>query len=196
MNFYTIEYKKTQNVDFKPLPPDLLLQLDNEASDNKNHYVFMFLSLLTALGVFITIEVGFLIVGHTHEYIDGTYRRMSSNLKSKDIYSLPEMMDTYHTIEEKRVFPHKLIDKVYDFKSFLNGYIKEGKNALVGHLNVQYFQFLVLNDVPVMRYKESIRDIEWSEPVELWNIDDEGRPIFPTGKPSFLHPKDNDVYLK
>jgi hypothetical protein len=144
---------KNQNLDFKPLPPHLLLQLDNAASDNKNCYVFMFLSLLTALGVFITIEVGFLLVGHTHEDIDGTYGRMSSNLKSKDIYSLPEMMDTYRTIEEKRVFPPKLIDKVYDFKSFLNGYIKEGKNALVGHLNVQYFQFLVLNDVPIMRYK-------------------------------------------
>ena len=61
----------------------------------------MFLSLLIALGVLIIIEVGFLIVGHTHEYIDGTYGRMSSNLKSKDIYSLLEMMDTYHTIEEK-----------------------------------------------------------------------------------------------
>ena len=58
------------------------------------------------------------------------------------------------------------------------------------------FQFLVLNDVPVMRYKESIRDIESSEPVELWNINDEGQPIFPTGKPSFLRTKDNDVYLK
>ena len=86
-------------------------------------------------------------------------------------------MDTYRTIEEKRVFPPKLIDKVYDVKIFLNGYIKEGKNALFGHLNVRYFQFLVLNDVLVMRYKESIRDIEWSEPVELWNIDDEGRPM-------------------
>jgi hypothetical protein len=138
----------------------LLLQLDNATSDNKNHYIFMFLSLLTALGVFNTIEVGFLLVGHTHEDIDGTYGRMSSNLKSKDIYSLAEMMDTYRTIEEKRVFPPTLIDKVYDFKNFLNGYIKEGKNALVGHLNVQYFRFIVLNDVPVLRYKESIRDIE------------------------------------
>ena len=127
----------------------------------------MFLSLLTALGIFNTIEVGFLLVGHTHEDIDGTYGRMSSNLKSKDIYSLPEMMDTYHTIEEKQVFPPTLIDKVYDFKNFLNGYIKEGKNALVGHLNVQYFQFLVLNDVTILRYKKSIKDTEWSEPVEL-----------------------------
>ena len=74
-------------------------------------------------------------------------------------------------------------------KIFLNGYIKEGKNALVGHLNVQYFQFLVLNDVPVLRYKESIRDIEWSKPVELRNIDDEVQPILPIGKPYFLHPQ-------
>jgi hypothetical protein len=85
---------------------------------------------------------------------------------------------------------------VYDFKIFLNGYIKEGKNALVRHLNVQYFQFIVLNDVPVLRYKESIRDIEWSEPVELWNVHEQGRPKLPTGKPSFLVPKENDVYLK
>ena len=28
------------------------------------------------------------------------------------------------------------------------------------------------------------------------DIDDEGRPILPTWKPSFLRPKDNDVYLK
>ena len=33
------------------------------------------------------------------------------------------MMDTYRTIEEKQVFPPKLIDKVYDFKIFLTGYI-------------------------------------------------------------------------
>ena len=149
----------------------------------------MFLSLLIALGVFIAIDDGFFLVGHTHEDIDGAYRRMSSNLKSKDIYSLAEMMDTYRTIEEKRVFPPTLIDKVYDFKSFLNGYIKVGKNALVGHLNVQYFQFIVLNDVLVLRYKESIRDIEWSEPIELWNVDEPGRPILPTGNPSFLGPK-------
>lgn len=94
------------------------------------------------------------------------------------------------------MFPPTLIDKVYDFKSFLNGYIKEGKNALVGHLNVQYFQFLVLNDIPVLRYKESIRDIEWSDLVELWNIDDEGRPIIPIGNPSFLASKKNDAYFK
>ena len=127
MIFYLKEYQKLIIVDFKPLPPHLLLQLDNAESDNKNLYVFMFLSLLTTLGVFITIEVGFLLVGYTHEDIDGTQGRMSSNLKSTDIYFLFEMMDRYCTIEEKQAFPPKRIGKVYEFKSFLNGYIKEGK---------------------------------------------------------------------
>ena len=106
------------------------------------------------------------------------------------------MMNTYHKIDENQVFPPTLIDKVYDFKSFLNGYIKEGKNALVGHINVQYFQFLVLNDIPILRYKESIRDIECSELVELWNIYDEGQPIIPIGNPSFLASKKNDTCVK
>ncbi len=61
--------------------------------------------------------------------------------------------------------------------------LRREKNALVGHLNVQYFQFLILIDAPVLRYKESIRDIECSKPIELWNIDDEGQPIIPIGKP-------------
>ena len=77
---------KNQNVDFKTLHPHVLLQLDNARSDNKIHYLFMFLSLLTGLGVSITIEVGFLLVGHIHEDIDGTFGRISSNLKSKDIF--------------------------------------------------------------------------------------------------------------
>ena len=61
----------------------------------------MFISLLTMVGVFITIEVVFFLMGHTHEDIYVNYRRIFSNLKSKDVYSLAEMMDTYYTIEER-----------------------------------------------------------------------------------------------
>ena len=43
----------------KPLPPNLFLQLDNSAKDNKNQYLMAFLSLLIAQGVFKEIQVGF-----------------------------------------------------------------------------------------------------------------------------------------
>jgi len=78
--------------------------LDNAASDNKIHYIFMFPSLLAALGVLITIKVGFWHVTHFHEDINGTYGKIISNLKSKDIYYLPKITDTYFTIEENRCF--------------------------------------------------------------------------------------------
>jgi hypothetical protein len=42
--------------------------------------MFSFLSLLTSRRVFDIVEVGFLHVGHTHEEIDGTYRRLSAKL--------------------------------------------------------------------------------------------------------------------
>ncbi len=55
---------------FCTLPENLLLQLDNCAGENKNRYIFAYLSLLVARGVFKTVQLGFLMVGHTHEDID------------------------------------------------------------------------------------------------------------------------------
>jgi hypothetical protein len=64
----------------RKLPPILLLQMDNCCGDNKNLYVFAFLSLLTSRRVFDIVEVGFLPMGHTHEDINGTYGRLSVKL--------------------------------------------------------------------------------------------------------------------
>lgn len=48
----------------------LYLQLDNSAKDNKNQFLMAFLSMLTYRRVFKEIQVGFLLVGHTHEDIE------------------------------------------------------------------------------------------------------------------------------
>ena len=65
-----------------PLPKKLYLQLDNSTKDNKNKYLMAFLSFLTARGVFKEIQVGFLLVGHTHEDIDAYFSHLSKALKS------------------------------------------------------------------------------------------------------------------
>ena len=44
---------------FCRLPENLLLQLDNCAGENKNRYLFAYLSLLVVRGVFKTIQLGF-----------------------------------------------------------------------------------------------------------------------------------------
>lgn len=54
----------------KPLPRHLTLQMDNSMKDNKNQIVMAFCSDLVTRGVFETMVMSFLMVGHTHEDVD------------------------------------------------------------------------------------------------------------------------------
>ncbi len=65
----------------KPLPRKLLLHMDNCVKDNKNCHLLAFLSLLTTLEVFEEVQLGFLVVGHTHEDIDGSFGYLLKKLK-------------------------------------------------------------------------------------------------------------------
>jgi len=58
-------------------PLVLMLQMDNYASDKKNHYMLVYVSLLMEKRIFQLVEVGFLPVVHAYEYIDGTSIRLS-----------------------------------------------------------------------------------------------------------------------
>jgi hypothetical protein len=58
----------------RPNPTTLYIQLDNVGT-NKSKLMFIYLSWLVATGVFDKIKVGFLIVGHTHEFIDQFFSR-------------------------------------------------------------------------------------------------------------------------
>ena len=116
----------------KKIPDILLLQMDNCLGNNKNHFVFAFLSLLTTMRVFEIVEVGFLPVGHTHEDIDGMYGILSAKLMRKDIFSLPEIMDTYRTCEDHNLYVPYVIDKFFDFKNFVKPHLLDGNAKLIG----------------------------------------------------------------
>jgi hypothetical protein len=62
------------------LPPILYLQLDN-AADNKSRQFLAFLAYLVEMGVFETIKVSYLIVGHTHEDIDQKFSQIGRYIK-------------------------------------------------------------------------------------------------------------------
>jgi hypothetical protein len=47
--------------------------MDNCVKDNKNRYLLAFLLLLMAKEVFQEVRLGFLVVGCTHEDIDGCF---------------------------------------------------------------------------------------------------------------------------
>ena len=134
-----VNYKQDRLQDYtnlcmpkKKLPPILLLQMDNCLGDNKNRFVFAFLSLLTARRVFEIVEVGILPVGHTHEDIDGTYGRLSTKLMRKDIFSFLEIMDTYRTCENHNLYVPYVIDDFFDFKNFVKPHLLDGNAKLIG----------------------------------------------------------------
>ncbi len=55
--------------------------MDNNVKDNKNRNLLTFLSLLIAREVFEEVKLGLLVVGHTHEDIDGCFGYFSKKLR-------------------------------------------------------------------------------------------------------------------
>ncbi len=47
--------------------------------NNKNYHLLAFLSLLIACEVFEEVQLGFLVVGHTHEEIHRSFGYLSKN---------------------------------------------------------------------------------------------------------------------
>ena len=144
-----------------PLPKNLYLQLDNSAKDNKNPYLMAFLSMLTARGVFKEIQVGFLLVGHTHEDIDAYFSHLSKALKSKNTFVVADLMKAFMESQELS-FLLEFIQEVGDFKSFVKGYLCSGATRLIGLEEMHLFKFYVESDGnPVMKYKKSAVDSSW-----------------------------------
>jgi len=84
-----------QIVGSKPLPRNLLLQMDNCVKDNKNWHLLAFLSLLMERDVFEEVKLGFLVIGHTHEDIDGCFGYLSKKLREENNYILIDLMRAF-----------------------------------------------------------------------------------------------------
>jgi hypothetical protein len=94
-----------QVVGAKPLPKKLSLQMDNCVKDNKNQHLLVFLSLLKAKEVFEEFQLGFLVVGHMHENIDGNFCYLSKKLKRKNNYVLVNLMKEFMVSQKQPFIP-------------------------------------------------------------------------------------------
>ena len=70
---------------------NLFIQLDNTGKDNKNRYFFSFCDYLIHIGVFESITVSFLPVGHTHEDIDRRFSYISRGLEDRAVCCLGDL---------------------------------------------------------------------------------------------------------
>ena len=75
------------------LPPRFVLQMDNTAKDNKNHYLFGFAGMLLTEGYFTEVEAHFLPVGHTHQEIDQSFSLVSKAVGEKGALDLDDLVD-------------------------------------------------------------------------------------------------------
>jgi hypothetical protein len=82
--------------------------MDNCVKDNKNQHLLAFLSLLMVRDVFEEVKLGFVVVGHTHEDIDGCFGYLSKKLKEENNYILANLMRTF-MISQERLFIPQLI---------------------------------------------------------------------------------------
>ena len=169
----------------RPLPRVLKLQLDNAPGDNKNRYMFAYLSLLTARQVFEEIIVRFLIVGHTHEDVDVMFGYFSKALKHNPIYTLSALMDLLMWSRKPNPVPH-FVEEVSDFKSYVDPFLLKGVERLVGHTKPRLFRFYVRHDSMLcMQYKLRTSDEAWvpAEGIEMWSWTDDKCPKLPIGVP-------------
>ena len=135
---------------FKPLPRHLILQMDNSAKDNKNQTILAFCSDLVARGIFETITMSFLMVGHTHEDIDAAFSKVALRTKGKNIGTLPELMaEVWECMEEMHMVP-SMITEVVAYKEYLQRYkVKQ----IVGHSAPVAFCFSMKDNKPIFQYK-------------------------------------------
>ena len=73
------------------LPRQLFVQLDNCVRENKNNYLLSYLDALVWWGIFDSIEIGFLPVGHTHCDIDQAFSTTAERLRYHDAITLSDL---------------------------------------------------------------------------------------------------------
>jgi len=79
--------------------------MDICVEDNKNWHLLSFLSLLMVRDVFEEVKLGFLMVGHTHEDIDGCFNYLSKMLREENNYILAYLMRTFMILHERPFIP-------------------------------------------------------------------------------------------
>ena len=89
--------------------------------------------------VFEIFELGFLSIGHTHEYIEGTYGRLLAKPMRKDIFSLSNIMDMYRTCEDQNFYVPYLMDEFYDFNSFEKPHVLDKNAKIIGLKSAIFF---------------------------------------------------------
>jgi hypothetical protein len=122
------------------LPSTLFIQLDNTSKQCKGRFMIGFLGYLIQQGVFKSIVLSFLPVGHTHEDIDQVFSRLSVYLACHDAITMEELHEairgSYQTREGHRA-KCEFWDRCTNFSDWIDPYL----NLYTGIASFRQFRF-------------------------------------------------------
>jgi hypothetical protein len=99
---------------FGELPRNLYVQLDNTSKQNKNKFLIGWLACLVQWGLFDSIFISFLPVGHTHEDIDQMFSCIARALRKTDCLDRQAILSTYkaayHINKQNQMLQGKYVD--------------------------------------------------------------------------------------
>lgn len=112
----------------KSLPEILFLQLDNCGSENKSKVFYAFIASLVASGMFKTVYVNYLLVGHTHEDIDQMFSRIGIALRKNDCFTMKALIEMwkscYSSIDKRQPIVAQHLHRV-DYLSWIRPISKD-----------------------------------------------------------------------
>ena len=89
-------------------PPHLFVQVDN-CSENRSKVFFAVADWLVTHRIFESVQVNFLVVGHTHEDIDQWFSVFAKAQSKKDIWTVDEFLTLLGTFSERDAINAKVI---------------------------------------------------------------------------------------
>jgi len=120
-----IKYVQSKN---NYLPPVLLIQADNCARENKNRTFLAFCGYLVHAEVFVSVEVSFLLVGHTHSVIDQRFSHIFRTVKSQNIYTVDDMVESINHLFTEQGWVHYVeVPFTADFTTYFENSITDLK---------------------------------------------------------------------
>ena len=151
-------------------PAHLFIQVDN-CSENKSKTLLALADKLVKDGMFETVQLNYLMVGHTHEDIDQWFSVFSKAIAKEDIWTVDQMFSLLQTVSENDQINPKLIfcSTRHDFTSWLASSIDPELGGYCRDPAPHEFIFSKINGEVLMRYKPWSRS-EIYQPTECAGI--------------------------
>ena len=151
------------------LPKVFIIGADNTRKETKNQYCMWFLAwLLCALSdtPLWSIEVVFLMVGHTHNKLDRMFSRISVALRGRDYFTVVAMLRKIREILRYCTLHAGHLAQVWRWKAIIENPMPGGTRGMHNLDPAHAFKFTRDNGI-CMQWKQWCTDEAWSRPVQI-----------------------------